>query len=578
MCTRRVGSVLVLASMLTLACLPGWSASRTAQAETAKDLEPGPVALDLYGGYVGRVAEPTGFFTVKKIGTRWVFVTPLGNPFWMRSVYAGVEASIYPEVIARKYRGDVRLWSTQRNRRLLSWGFNTLGEYTSARGLPVGIWGGPPNDVKLPFILILHAAVSSMSNPTAVGLAEPVKDIIIGVPKNAYSGWRGRLVDVFDPKFAQAARSEVAYWTRGIKGGFADKPWVLGITPDDADYLFGMKSRGGAPVNAYPHIGWLVAVARSHYTPAEHRNKAIWHDPLLHSKAAWIAFLRKKYSNEISRLNEVWGTGGYYTSFESTGEYGTGTGVADEDGRHTRWMGEMKYPYTNLRTSPGVQTDVDTFLYLFARTYAETHVASIRATDKNHLIFGPASINNYGAKARDEILRGLADGGIDVFCWNYDPRTGDLSENQASYDLVRKPAFIWYSVTSNRDSGMHSKKPIYGAPEFASQEERGAHYRSDLRKFINARGSNGDHYIVGVNWWSLVDKASEGMNWGLVSRRDNAYDGREAVRAASRDPWGFSTGDEERDYGDFLTSVREANLDIGPELRSQLQAQRPPAK
>ena len=92
-------------------------------------------------------------------------------------------------------------------------------------------------------------------------------------------------------------------------------------------------------------------------------------------------------------------------------------------------------------------------------------------------------------------------------------------------------------------------------------------------KFVNARGSNGDLYIVGINWWELVDNQSEHTNWGLISRRDNAYDGTEAVRAIGRDPWGFPTGGEENDYGDFLTNVRQTNAEVAQEFRRQLGAQ-----
>jgi hypothetical protein len=65
---------------------------------------------------------------------------------------------------------------------------------------------------------------------------------------------------------------------------------------------------------------------------------------------------------------------------------------------------------------------------------------------------------------------------------------------------------------------------------------------------------------VGLLFWALTDSLGEGQNWGLVSLLDNAYDGREAVRAAGRDAWGYPTGGEERDYGDFISSVRHANL------------------
>jgi hypothetical protein len=48
----------------------------------------------------------------------------------------------------------------------------------------------------------------------------------------------------------------------------------------------------------------------------------------------------------------------------------------------------------------------------------------------------------------------------------------------------------------------------------------------------------------------------------LVTFRDNAYDAKEAVVARGTDPWGYETGGEVRDYGDFLSAVRQANFDV----------------
>ncbi len=56
--------------------------------------------------------------------------------------------------------------------------------------------------------------------------------------------------------------------------------------------------------------------------------------------------------------------------------------------------------------------------------------------------------------------------------------------------------------------------------------------------------------------------SSEQTNWGLVSLADNAYDGREASNEVGTDAWGFKTGGEERKYGDFLTVVHNANLQL----------------
>ena len=84
---------------------------------------------------------------------------------------------------------------------------------------------------------------------------------------------------------------------------------------------------------------------------------------------------------------------------------------------------------------------------------------------------------------------------------------------------------------------------------------------SDLIVLYNAKATNGDHPILGIDFWSLTDSGpGESTNWGLMSDRDNAYDGRAATIALGTDQWGFATGGEDRNYGDFLDEVTQTNL------------------
>jgi hypothetical protein len=68
--------------------------------------------------------------------------------------------------------------------------------------------------------------------------------------------------------------------------------------------------------------------------------------------------------------------------------------------------------------------------------------------------------------------------------------------------------------------------------------------------------------VAGVKFWSWGDNFDEKVNFGLVSFSDNAYDGREAVVNLGTDPWGWPTGGEERNYGDFLSAVVDINTQI----------------
>ena len=68
--------------------------------------------------------------------------------------------------------------------------------------------------------------------------------------------------------------------------------------------------------------------------------------------------------------------------------------------------------------------------------------------------------------------------------------------------------------------------------------------------------------MAGLKFWALNDSWGEKLNWGLVSLKDNAYDGKEAIVAAGVDPWGYSTGGEDSNYGDFLSFVTAANNSV----------------
>ena len=68
---------------------------------------------------------------------------------------------------------------------------------------------------------------------------------------------------------------------------------------------------------------------------------------------------------------------------------------------------------------------------------------------------------------------------------------------------------------------------------------------------------------MGVDFWSLTDSGrGEATNWGLISDRDNAYDGKQAVTAPGKDSWGFPTGGEDKNYGNFIDQATQTNVNI----------------
>jgi len=312
------------------------------------------VTLDQYGGREDiQCASATGYFHVEKINNKWWYCTPLGNGFFMESVdevTPGLEPA-YKNVAIQKYGDSGPTWSEQTNRRLQSWGFNTLNVgnslYSDATYLdnsyPLDANGLHSHPTKLPFILSVRPALNSMKNVTVTTisngnlqfLSEPVKNILNGVSPY-YTGYvppKGE-ADYFDPKFQTWLHDDMTedtWW-----GKFESVPYnsyVLGITGDDGDELFGFGAGDAFATTPAghnsPNLAWIIATMSPVQTAIHGFYQAIYSDETLYSKKAWHDALVTKYGT-ISALNAAWGSN--YTTFDSSGTsvaaevVGTGNG------------------------------------------------------------------------------------------------------------------------------------------------------------------------------------------------------------------------------------------------------------
>lgn len=528
------------------------------------------VGSDLYGGLTALPSPggSSGFFRTEKVAGRWNLVSPLGNSFYLTSVFLAAPGFIEPGIMQSRYNNNVALWAVHRSERMLSWGFNTLGEYTAQTGLPVGTWGSTTNasPVKLPFILMFSAASDLYLNPQRIpGQVDPIKNITVGVPLSTYNDYQGVLLDLFSPQWQAGYNYELSQNNQAITGGFGPVPWIVGITLEDADYFWALKGIGTCTAGSpYPHPSFLIATTMFNYTAAQNNLGRPYQDPKLYSKYAWVTYLQNRYGT-ISALNAAWGS--HYTAFGDSGGYGTGTGVLDEDGRHTSWMGSD--PYNLTGETAALQNDMNTFLYQYAYQGWSKAANTIRSYDRNHLLFGPSSLGGVGnCGIRPQVLQAMKDAGMQALSVDYDPRyPSNITVTNGYYDTSGLPAFLWYTVTAQADSYWHGHQGDWNDADFPTQLIRGQHYASDQQVFYNASGSNGDNYILGIDWWALTDSGTgETTNFGLMSDKDNAYDGRCAVRAPGTDQFGFPCGGETANYGDFLDSVTQANSTILQQL------------
>ena len=525
------------------------------------------IGTDSYGGLTAAPLAgcvSTGYFQVLKTSGRWLFADPLCNAFYQRAVYNTDRGSLTTQAMSSRYGNDSTIWATRALERLQAYGFNATDIFSSSYAFPIGTYGAKSGAaIQLPFVFYYPATIDAVTNASRLGLPEAVKSICGWQNSNGYHDLCQYTLDVFDPKWQTGNTAELALQQTNYTNGFASSPWILGISLGDSGNLNVLTGNGsganGVPV--YPHAAFIIATSNF--------NTNGFADNTLHSKYAWVTYLQNKYGT-IATLNATWNTGGFYTSFGDAGGFGSGTGVLDEDGRHTKWLG---HDYLNLTGMNGnVAADLNAFLYQFAKQAYAVQVNTIRTYDTNHLLVCGSFGGQGDGGVRPQVLQGMRDAGCQVFVlnWNSTYPASALAANAAAYDATGVPAVIWYGSSSQADSD-YSSMADNGAfdANFSSQAVRGQHYASDQEAIFSAQGSNGDYYLTGTSFWSLTDNSGEQTNWGLVSLSDNAYDGKCAARAASVDPFGYPCGGESADYGDYTDAVTAANLQIYETLISQ---------
>lgn len=528
-------------------------------------------SLDRYGGLVALPSRngANGFFRAEKFGKRWMFVTPEGHAFWMRSVQ-NIGDYFFPK--NGKYPGGKPEWALQVRRRLKSWGFNAAGEYGAAE-----LWFGKAE--QMPFLFIFRPASNAIRN-TGGYAREATKEIYANIPDAVYNGYRGILIDAFDPKYSEYAKAffDSEYNLRSIPDG-AKNSWLIGYATEDGDEWFGLTVGVPPDTNVIkPHPGWAVLVSadpmRRSANPGSYGTQE-YKDLTNYSKRSLRDFLRIRYGNSLDALNAGWRSS--YTSWDHDGGYGVGTGFLDEGGHHTWVASRRPAPAGDWNTLDAMtavaRKDLDDFLEVFAEKLGSVAVNAIRARDPNHLIFSPDTMNQWGYVSRAPVLRAAAKW-FDVLHVGYQEGPTFTAERLAApletYDITGKPMVYWIGFTANEDSSMWAHGDPFGVDHSPNQAARAQKYAAYISHLFNGYGTNGDYPSLGIDFWGWGDQGNENANWGLVSPKDNAYDGIEARVAVGKDPWGYRMGGENRDYGDFLSAVRRANLSVDEKLLAQV--------
>jgi len=257
----------------------------------------------------------------------------------------------------------------------------------------------------------------------------------------------------------------------------------------------------------------------------------------------------------------------YYNGFGNGG-----TGLLDNYSPRT-----STYPYAS--TSPdswGTQaykTDLDNFLQGYAYAFLSAMQKAFKTYAPNNLFLGPSSLGSWSAPARCPVLK-AAGQVLDVGQLSFDG-------SQAQLDFIAKcfgdkPYQNWYSVSANFDSDVAPflktqplQAPIY--KDYPTQSARAKQFQIDMSDYWNMCSTTTNSCPwVGYDWWAYLSQSFyEHTNFGLVSWRDNAYDGNEdtaATATCSSPLTGYSCGGEGSTYGNFLGPVTSINASLDANL------------
>lgn len=518
--------------------------------------------LDDYGGVVPNVLAPAAGWRVAKYQNRWMFVTPSGNGMFLTGVYlvdtsgsTDDQGGNHDARVIVKY-GSTDNWLYHQPKRLKSWGFNAIGEYSHARVIDAPLADRLPHNL---IDRVSYYGLGNVDNYATGGSGASFKDLIDCLTGSSYTGYTGGLApDVFDPKFTEYSDGRTqnlgtnAYYTSA---------WTIGLAIDDTDDLYGLAGPGDEVAGAtqyHSHLGYIALVSSPTKTSSTKSFSVTYTVNTNYTKAELKTFMEGRYAN-IAALNTAWGSN--YTTFGSSGGWPTGTGLMDEDGSNTSWLGATTgYLFD---ADADVKTDLDAFLYHYADKYFSVRASSVHTYLPGKLIFSPPSFNSWKGLVRHQILQAA---GLYVDVVQAQAPTAEILTKTVQY-VGDHPVVTGILVAGNADSGLYRYSPAFGVDDYATQPLRAAPYAALLAANF-AQSESGTYPVAGFKFWALIDSWGEKGNYGLISTCDNAYDGVEAVNHSITDSWGYTTVAEERNYGNFLATVTTANLAV----RASMQA------
>src|SRR2546429_606075 len=200
------------------------------------------------------------------------------------------------------------------------------------------------------------------------------------------------------------------------------------------------------------------------------------------------------------------------------------TGLMDEDGRNTAWLGMnavcltpatacdgSDLPAPDASTAAG--TDLDAWVAQFAAKYFKTQRGSLKAAAPNTLFFGPDSMGTWGVPPRKEILQAASqylDGAFTSWFGNQP----DQAKAIAQYSFLTrylgdKPIMNFVALHAQPDSPFSNNPSSNCCFGLTSQPLRAQQWNTILSSMLNTPSYNNSYQWIGIVWWGLYDFENE---------------------------------------------------------------------
>lgn len=435
------------------------------------------LSLGLVAGLLGVCAAaigqdaPAGFFRTKQVDGKWWLVDPQGKLFISKGVTTvsfyqdriqGTQISPYGDTNKAKY-GTEDAWREATAKRLIGWGFNTLGAWSDERLCQI------EQDGK-------RLACSPTIDLGAAYVSRKMKG------KQAWL--HGVFPDVFDPEFETIAR-EVAQRRCAPR---KEDPSIIGWFTDN-ELRWGPDWRGKEEL-----LTMFLALPAG--TPG--RNTA-------------VEMLMRRHG-DIAKFNTVW-----KTNFENWDALKNGGEVKPPVVRKEVYAQNQEVERQENEKDPNraaFTADCDEFVGMLAERYFRITSEAIKAADPNHMVFGarfayvpPKPVIAASVKYLEV---------VSFNCYNTDPR-GVIQ----SYSVFGKPLIIGEFSFRGKDSGLPNTKGA--GPVVATQKDRTEAFTKYVTWALSQPNLVGYHWFEHCDEPKEGRFDGENSNYGVVNIKDEPY-------------------------------------------------------